>query len=54
MTCDKYTVEGLATGDKVDSVKITGIQSEPGESPNVASDAVIKNAKGEDVTANYA
>ena len=53
VTCDKYTVEGLATGDKVDYVKITGIQSEPGESPNVASDAVIKNAKGEDVTANY-
>lgn len=53
VTCDKYTVEGLATGDKVDSVKITGIQSEPGESPNVASDAVIKNANGEDVTANY-
>ncbi len=53
VTCDKYTVEGLATGDKVDSVKITGIQSEPGESPNVASDAVIKNAKGEDVTASY-
>ena len=53
VTCDKYTVEGLATGDKVDSVKITGIQSEPGESPNVASDAVIKNARGEDVTANY-
>ena len=53
VNCDKYTVEGLATGDKVDSVKITGIQSEPGESPNVASDAVIKNAKGEDVTANY-
>ena len=53
VTCDKYTVEGLATGDKVDSVKITGIQSEPGESPNVASDAVIKNEKGEDVTANY-
>ena len=53
VTCDKYTVEGLVTGDKVDSVKITGIQSEPGESPNVASDAVIKNAKGEDVTANY-
>lgn len=53
VTCDKYTVEGLATGDKVDSVKIIGIQSEPGESPNVASDAVIKNAKGEDVTANY-
>lgn len=35
VTCDKYTVEGLATGDKVDSVKITGIQNEPGESPMV-------------------
>ena len=45
VTCDKYTVEGLATGDKVDSVKITGIQNEPGESPNVASDAVIKRAR---------
>ena len=53
VTSDEYTVEGLATGDKVDSVKLTGVQSEPGESPNVASDAVIKNAKGEDVTASY-
>ena len=53
VTCDKYTVEGLATGDKVDSVKLTGAQTTLGESPNVASDAVIKNAKGEDVTANY-
>ena len=50
---DVLKADVFAAGDKVDSVKITGIQSEPGESPNVASDAVIKNAKGEDVTANY-
>ena len=54
VTCDEWTVSGLAAGDKVESVKITGIQSAPGSSPNVPSDAVIKNAKGEDVTKNYA
>lgn len=54
VTCGEWTVSGLAAGDKVESVKITGIQSVPGSSPNVPSDAVIKNAKGEDVTKNYA
>ena len=54
VTCDEWTVSGLAAGDKVESVKITGIQSVPGSSPNVPSDAVIKNAKSEDVTKNYA
>lgn len=54
VTCDEWTVSGLVVGDKVESVKITGIQSVPGSSPNVPSDAVIKNAKGEDVTKNYA
>lgn len=54
VTCDEWTVSGLVAGDKVESVKITGIQSVPGSSPNVPSDAVIKNAKGEDVTKNYA
>lgn len=54
VTCDEWTVSGLVSGDKVESVKITGIQSVPGSSPNVPSDAVIKNAKGEDVTKNYA
>lgn len=54
VTCDEWTVSGLAAGDKVESVKITGIQSVPGSSPNVPSDAVIKNAKGDDVTKNYA
>lgn len=54
VTCDEWTVSGLVAGDKVESVKITGIQSVPGSSPNVPSNAVIKNAKGEDVTKNYA
>lgn len=54
VTCDEWTVSGLVAGDKVESVKITGIQSVPGSSPNVPSDAVIKNTKGEDVTKNYA
>lgn len=54
VTCGDWTVSGLVAGDKVESVKITGIQSVPGSSPNVPSDAVIKNAKGEDVTKNYA
>lgn len=54
VTCGEWTVSGLVAGDKVESVKITGIQSVPGSSPNVPSDAVIKNAKGEDVTKNYA
>ena len=54
VTCNEWTVSGLAAGDKVESVKITGIQSVPGSSPNVPSDAVIKNAKGADVTKNYA
>lgn len=54
VTCDEWTVSGLVAGDKVESVTITGIQSVPGSSPNVPSDAVIKNAKGEDVTKNYA
>ncbi len=54
VTCDEWTVSGLVAGDKVESVKITGSQNVPGSSPNVPSDAVIKNAKGEDVTKNYA
>lgn len=53
VTCDKWTVEGLKTGDSVDSVTITGKQSVPGSSANVASNAVIKNAAGQDVTADY-
>ncbi len=53
VTCSEYENTDLAKGDVIESVKITGEQLEPGQSPNVASDAVIKNAKGEDVTKNY-
>lgn len=51
--CDEYTNTPLVEGDKIVSVKITGEQEGSGSSPNVASDAVIKNAAGEDVTADY-
>lgn len=51
--CDEYTNTPLVEGDKIVSVKITGEQEDSGSSPNVASDAVIKNAAGEDVTADY-
>lgn len=51
--CDEYTNTPLVDGDKIVSVKITGEQDGPGSCPNVASDAVIKNAAGDDVTADY-
>lgn len=51
--CDEYTNTPLVEGDKIVSVKITGEQNGPGNCPNVASDAVIKNAAGADVTADY-
>ena len=51
--CDEYTNTPLVDGDKIESVKITGQQDGPGKSDNVPSDAVIKNAAGEDVTGDY-
>ena len=53
ITSNEWKATATAEGDTVSSVKLTGAQTTLGESPNVASDAVIKNAKGEDVTANY-
>ena len=53
ITSDKWTNTETAKGDTVVSVKITGKQETLGESANVPSDAVIKNADGKDVTANY-
>ncbi len=53
ITSDKWTNTDTAKGDTVASVKITGKQETLGESANVPSDAVIKNADGKDVTANY-
>ena len=56
LTKDGYELTGgaLAAGDKIDSVKVNGSQTLVGSSANKASDAVIKNAAGEDVTAGYA
>ena len=53
ITSDKWTNTETAKGDTVVSVKITGKQETLGESANVPSDAVIKNADGKDVTSNY-
>lgn len=50
-----YVATGLATGDTVESVTFNGSQTNPGTYQNllVPSEAVIKNAKGDDVKDNY-
>ncbi len=53
LTKNSYTAEGLAEGDKVENITITGSQTVAGSSNNVPSAAKIVNAKGEDVTAAY-
>lgn len=53
ITSDKWTSTATADGDSVVSVKVTGSQTTEGESANVPSDALITNADGTDVTANY-
>ena len=53
LTKDSYKVTGLAAGDSIDSVTVTGSQTIVGTGKNTASDAVIKNAAGVDVTGNY-
>ena len=53
LTVGTYTSEGLAEGDGITSLTVTGSQTEVGESANVPSDAVITNAAGEDVTDCY-
>ena len=53
LTKVSYTNTGLAAGDKIDSVTVTGSQTVVGSSNNVPSGAVIKNAAGEDVTESY-
>ena len=53
LTKDSYTVSGLADGDSIKSVTISGSQTMKGSSDNVPSKAVIVNAKGEDVTSSY-
>ena len=50
---NSYTISGLAEGDSVESVTITGSQTGPGSCDNVPSAAKIVNADGEDVTDCY-
>ena len=52
---DGYVATGLAEGDTVESVTFNGSQTNPGTYENllVPSEAVIKNAKGNDVKDNY-
>ena len=52
LTNNTYTHSDLVEGDSLWSVTITG-RALYGESDNVPSDAVIKNANEEDVTASY-
>ena len=51
---DSYHHTELAQGDRIVSVTVTGMRTGIGTAENVPSDAVFENAKGEDVTANYA
>ena len=50
---DSSTSNGLADGDSIESVTVTGSQSGPGSSDNTPSSAKIVNAAGEDVTDCY-
>ncbi|MBO7650839.1 MAG: hypothetical protein J6S79_08860 [Lachnospiraceae bacterium] len=53
LTKDSYTSSGLASGDTIKSITITGTQTEVGTTDNVPSSAKIVNAAGEDVTSCY-
>ena len=50
---DTYTNTALATGDNIESVTMTGSQTDVGTSDNVPSGAVIKNGSNENVTSSY-
>lgn len=52
LTKNSYTSKGLAAGDSVTSVTVTGTQTDVGSSNNVPRDAVIKKGTT-DVTSNY-
>ena len=54
LTRDEASASGLADGDSIESVTITGSQTNVGKTDNAPSDAKIVNAAGEDVTASYA
>ena len=53
LTKESYTVEGLAEGDSIQSVTVTGSQTDAGVSDNVPSGAEIVNADGKDISDSY-
>ena len=53
LTKNSYTYTGLAQGDVIESVTVTGSQTTVGTSDNVPSAAIIKNADNDDVTETY-
>ena len=50
---NSFTSTDLATGDKIETLTVTGSQTDAGDSANVPSDAKIVNAAGVDVTSCY-
>ena len=53
LTVETFTSDGLAEGDTITALTVTGSQTEVGESENVPDEATIVNAAGEDVTDSY-
>ena len=53
LTKNSYQASGLAEGDSVSLVTVTGSQTVAGKSDNIPSAAKIENAEGEDVTESY-
>jgi len=48
-----YTVTGLMPGDRIDTITVTANQMANGNISNVPSNALIRNADGENVTGSY-
>ena len=53
LTKETYAVKGLAEGDTVQSVTVTGSQVGAGKSDNVPTDATVVNSDGDNVTDCY-
>ena len=53
LTKETYTAEGLAEGDSIQTVTVTGSQTEAGEGKNVVLVEKIVNKNGDDVTTCY-
>ena len=53
LTKNSYFTTGLVEGDRITSIKITGSITSAGSAPNTASDAVIIDSEGRDVTDKY-